>query len=46
MKPLYLLVKGLESKLELRANSFVANIMLLFDFIKEHLQLQLDAFKF
>jgi len=37
MKPLYLLVKGLEGKPESGANSFVANIILLFDFIEEHL---------
>ena len=46
MKPLYLLVKGLEGKLELGANGFVADVMLLFDFMEEHLQLQLDAFRF
>jgi len=44
IKPLYLLVKGLEGKPELGANSFVANIMPLFDYIKEHLQLQLESF--
>jgi hypothetical protein len=37
MKPLYLLVKGLEGKPESGANGFVANIILLFDFIEEHL---------
>jgi len=37
MKPLYLLVKGLEGKPESGANSFIADIMLLFNFIEEHL---------
>ena len=37
MKPLYLLVKGLEGKPESGANGFVANVILLFNYIKEHL---------
>jgi hypothetical protein len=37
MKPLYLLVKGLEGKPESGANSFMADVMPLFDFIEEHL---------
>jgi len=46
MKPLYLLVKGLEGKPESGANGFVANVMLLFDYMEEYLQLQLEAFAF
>jgi hypothetical protein len=46
MKPLYLLVKGLEGKPESGANGFVADVMPLFDYMEEHLQLQLEAFAF
>jgi len=44
MKPLYLLVKGLKGKPESGANGFVADAMPSFDYIEEHLQLQLESF--
>jgi hypothetical protein len=40
MKPLYLLVKGLEGKPESGANGFVADVISLFDYKEEHLQLE------
>jgi len=44
MKPLYLLVKGLEGKPESGANGFVADVIPWFDYMEEHLQLQLESF--
>jgi hypothetical protein len=44
LKSLYLLVKGLEGKPESGANGFVADVIPSFDYMEEHLQLQLESF--
>jgi hypothetical protein len=44
MKPFSLLVKRLEGKKESGRNSFIANILPAYDYIKEHMIRQLEAF--
>jgi vesicle coat complex subunit len=37
MKPLFLLIKDLEGKLESSANSFITNVLPAFDFMADHI---------
>lgn len=45
MKPLFLLIKDLEGKPESGANGFIADVLPAFDFMADHLDDQLQAFK-
>ena len=45
MKPLFLLVKDLEGKPESGANGFITDVLPAYDFIKDHINDQLQAFE-
>jgi hypothetical protein len=45
MKPLFLLIKDLEGKLESSANGFITDVLPAFDFMANHIDNQLQAFK-